>query len=435
MEKFSVFERLRSQTLEVMCSLPDHRQPSNATKYGMEAAGMGALSVFMMQDPSFLRHQERLSSIASNHNFNTLFGCEHIPTPNQIRNMLDDVSPDHFHDLYDQGLDVLNSGGGLSPFKVLGDSYLIALDGTQYHHSSSVHCPNCTVKKRGDKVMYSHSMVCAAIVSPNVKAAIPLVPEFIVPQDGHSKQDCENAAIKRWLNKNSNRYKSLNPTILGDDLLSRQPICEALLKEGFHFILVCKADSHKTLYTFLDGIKLNSKTMTMTKRNQKRVLSYRSMNALPIKDGDDALSVNWIEIQEKDKKTGKLIYTNTFITDHHITTENCRDIADTGRARWKIENENNNTLKTKGYRFEHNYGHGKKHLSSVFATLSLVAFLYHTVMDLIDELYIKAKASQGTKINFFNMARAFTCSLLFTSWDSLMTFILEPPDPHSLGVF
>ncbi len=29
---------------------------------------------------------------------------------------------------------------------------------------------------------------------------------------------------------------------------------------------------------------------------------------------------------------------------------------------WKVENENNNTLKTKGYHLEHNFGHGQKHL-------------------------------------------------------------------------
>jgi hypothetical protein len=37
------------------------------------------------------------------------------------------------------------------------------------------------------------------IVSPGRSAVVPLVPEFIVPQDGHDKQDCEIAAAKRWL--------------------------------------------------------------------------------------------------------------------------------------------------------------------------------------------------------------------------------------------
>jgi hypothetical protein len=47
--------------------------------------------------------------------------------------------------------------------------------------------------------------------------------------------------------------------------------------------------------------------------------------------------------------------------------------------------ENNNTLKTKGYNLEHNYGHGKRHLSSLLATLNLLAFLFHTALDLVDD--------------------------------------------------
>ena len=35
---------------------------------------------------------------------------------------------------------------------------------------------------------------------------------------------------------------------MGDDLYCHQPICESILTEGFNFILVCKPDSHKTLY-------------------------------------------------------------------------------------------------------------------------------------------------------------------------------------------
>ena len=59
-----------------------------------------------------------------------------------------------------------------------------------------------------------------------------------------------------------------------------------------------------------------------------------------------------------------------------------------GRSRWKIENENNNTLKTKGYNFEHNYGHGKQHLAALLASLILLAFLAHTVLDLLDQRYL-----------------------------------------------
>ncbi len=46
-----------------------------------------------------------------------------------------------------------------------------------------------------------------------------------------------------------------------------------------------------------------------------------------------------------------------------------------GRARWKIENETFNTLKNQGYHFEHHFGHGYQHLSTVFAYLMMLAFL------------------------------------------------------------
>jgi hypothetical protein len=42
-----------------------------------------------------------------------------------------------------------------------------------------------------------------------------------------------------------------------------------------------------------------------------------------------------------------------------------------GRARWKVENENNNTLKTKGYSLTHNFGHGKHYLSALLATFEI----------------------------------------------------------------
>jgi hypothetical protein len=429
-----IFSRLMEESQEVMEGLSDNRRPNNALKYKMQDAGMGALSIFMMQDPSFLSHQERLSKKGGIHNFKSLFGCSNIPTPNHIRNMLDNVSPVECEKLYKNGLSLLEEKEGLSQFKTIEDGYLIALDGTQHYSSKNISCEQCSVKHKKE-INYSHSVVCATIVSPNIKEAIPLIPEFIVPQDGHDKQDCENAACKRWLSKNGKTYKHLNPTILGDDLFSRQPICESILNEDYNFILTCKPDSHKTLYEYLDGTKLEKLSVPVKKRYKNYIFQYKFMNSVPIRDGEDALLVNWFEVIHLDKKTGKRIYKNTFITNHRITKENVHKLAAAGRARWRLENENNNTLKTKGYRFGHNYGHGKKNLCSVLATFTIVAFLYHTVMSLVDLLYLKARSANGARINFFNMIKHYTSILLFSSWNSLMSFILEPPDlSETIGI-
>jgi hypothetical protein len=94
----------------------------------------------------------------------------------------------------------------------------------------------------GDKTYY-HSAVTPVIVAPGQEHAIPLRPEFITPQDGHTKQDCEIAAAKRWLEKNAARSAPLKATLLGDDLDSHQPFGRRTLLSDFHFIFVCKPDS------------------------------------------------------------------------------------------------------------------------------------------------------------------------------------------------
>ena len=131
--------------------------------------------------------------------------------------------------------------------------------------------------------------------TPDNNTVIPLEPEFITPQDGHAKQDCENAAAKRWLSQYGLRYRALGVTILGDDLYSRQPLCEAILEHGLSFILVCKPDSHKTLYEWVDGLNSSGGVHTVTgqRRRGKKTQTdtYRFVNRVPLRDGTAALQV------------------------------------------------------------------------------------------------------------------------------------------------
>lgn len=90
-----------------------------------------------------------------------------------------------------------------------------------------------------------------------------------------------------------------------------------------------------------------------------------------------------------------------------------------------MENENNNTLKTKGYHLEHNYGHGKKHLSSLLLTLNLLAFLFHTVLEIMDDKYKLIRDNLPTRQTFFDDIRALTRYSYFDSWDAMLTFMIH----------
>ena len=57
-------------------------------------------------------------------------------------------------------------------------------------------------------------------------------------------------------------HQYLRPVYLGDDLYSRQPLCQTLIERDADFLLVAKSASHTTSYDYLSGLRLLSKTVT-----------------------------------------------------------------------------------------------------------------------------------------------------------------------------
>jgi hypothetical protein len=132
---------------------------------------------------------------------------------------------------------------------------LLALDGVQYCSSQKIQGPCCSSKTHSNgKVSYSHTAVTPVLVKPKGTQVIPLAPEFIAPQDGFEKQDCEINASLRWLESRGTRYAELSVTVPGDNLYYHQPFCRAVPDKKLEFILVCKPDSHKTLYEWVNDL-------------------------------------------------------------------------------------------------------------------------------------------------------------------------------------
>ena len=431
----STFNQLVGQLYSLFEQFPDSRFGDNI-RYSMADAAMGAFSVFFTQSPSFLDAQRTLQITAGCNNTQTLFGMVEIPSDNHIRNLMDGAPPSQLNPIFSAIVTSLNNSKHLEAYRSINNDFLIAMDGVQYFSSSTIHCQNCNSKEhKNGTTSYSHTVITPVIVASGNPRVISLEPEFITPQDGHEKQDCENTAGKRWLQQHGSFYSTLGATILGDDLYCKQPMCEAIIDQGLNFILVCKPDSHSTLYNCIEALEANQKvfTHTVTRRKGKNTFTdnYRWVNQVPLRDSDDALLVNWSELTTTDE-SGKIHYKNAFATNHIITTDNVADVVRDGRARWKVENENNNTLKTKGYHLSHNFGHGKQHLSSLLLTLNLIAFSFHTLLDMFDSNYRIIREFLPRK-TFFDDVRALTRYLCFADWQALMAFMVKklelvPPD-------
>jgi hypothetical protein len=423
------FEGLVGQFRFIVQQFPDQRTGQNSS-YRMEDASLSAFSVFFMQSPSFLEYQKRMEQTKGRSNVQSLFGAHQIPSNNQSRNLLDGVAPFHSYPIFSQIVKELERSGHLEKFRSLNNDLLVPLDGTQYFSSQKIHCQNCSTQQhKNGSITYSHKVITPVIVAPGRDKVINLPPEFITPQDGHDKQDSENAAAKRWFKQHGPEYKELGITITGDDLYSNQPLCEATLAAGFNFVYVCKPDSHKTLSKRVAELELEG---AVERGVVKRWMggkvyetdTYRFVNQVPVRDGQEALLVNWCELTTT-LADGTIVYKNAFVTNHLITTANVKEVVIAGRTHWKVENENNNTLKTKGYHLEHNFGHGKQHLSSLLLTFNLLAHLFHTVLELVDDKYHLLRQTLSSRQTFFDDIRALTRYFCFESWADLLTTMIE----------
>jgi hypothetical protein len=426
-----VFDHLIARLRSVAAGLPDCRTGDN-TQFDMADIALAAFAVFFTQCPSFLSYQRAMEQARSRNNARSLFQVQQIPSDNHIRQTLDPVQPHHLYSLFDDLHQAFEEAGLLEQMRAVQRTRLIALDATWYFSSQSknVCCPNCSCLEHAEgKTTHFHSAITPVIVSPGHRQVVPLRPEFITPQDGQVKQDCEINAAKRWLAAHAARYTTGNDTLLGDDLYAHQPFCRQVLLHGFHFLFTCKPASHATLHQWVEGLEAGRQWHTLKlrvkgKSNRWEHHLYRWANGVPLTDNDDALKVNWCELTITDGQ-GAVRYKNSFITDWNLTADNVAGWVAAGRARWKIENESDNVLKTKGYHLEHNFGHGKKHLASLLATMNLLAFGLHTLLELADTSYRLIRATLGPRRRFFQHLEALTSYLHFESWERLMDFMMR----------
>ena len=398
--------------------VPDQRA-ENAT-ISMPDALMSGFAVFSLKDPSLLAfHGRRMTD----GNLGSIYGIEQVPCDTQMRTILDDVEPASISPVFKDVHRQLERRGELREFVFLGGSYLVSLDGTGYFSSKKIHCPSCLrkVSTKTGEVTYYHQLMAGVIIHPNRREVIPLMPEPIVRQDGETKNDCERNASKRFLFQLKQDYPQLSFTITEDALSPNAPHIRELKKHGFHYILGVKEGDHEYLFEQVKLARQEGRTTEFEQREGGVLHRFSFINQVPLNKSNPDILVNFLEYWEiKKDKTRHF----SWVTDFTISKLNTFSIMRGGRARWKVENETFNTLKNQGYHFEHNFGHGKKNLSVVFATLMMLAFLVDQVQQLACELFQAVLDKKGSKKRLWEHMRALFKTLEFESMQRLFQAIL-----------
>jgi hypothetical protein len=396
-----------------LATIPDYR-PSE-TDISLTDALMSAFAMFSLKSPSLLAFdKERAEG-----NLHTIYGMERVPCDTRMREILDPVSPKMLRPVFTSVFRQLQRGKALEPMAFLDGHYLLALDGTEYFSSKTIHCASCLQKvHRNGSITYFHQLLGAAIIHPDVREVIPLMPEPIVKQDGAAKNDCERNAAKRFVAKLRQDHPHLKFIVTEDSLSSNAPHIETLQDHELHYILGIKEGDHAFLFQQVQAAE-EARHVTYYERHNRAaglVHRFRFVNDVPLNASHTDVRVHFIEYWEigQDK-----VQHFSWVTDLRVTKRNVFHLMRGGRARWKIENETFNTLKNQGYNFEHNYGHGEQNLSVVFAMLMMLAFLVDQAQQLCCALFQAVWAKLGSKRMLWERMRALFYDYAFASMRQL----------------
>lgn len=264
-------------------------------------------------------------------------------------------------------------------------------------------------------------MLGACIVHPNQSNVIPLCPEIIQNGDGAEKNDCERNAAKRFIENFRREHPHLKVIILSDGLSSNAPYIRLLNEHGMKYLLGAKPVDHQFLFNAL---------ATSEKVQYHEVLDeegffhqFHFLNDIALNKSNPDVHVNVLEYRQTDPKGKETTF--SWVTNIHITLINVFELMKGGRTRWKIENETFNTLKHLGYNLEHNYGHGKKFLSTILCLLMLLAFLVDQIQGMTCGLFQAAKKRAGSFQFLWEKQRVLFEFVEWSSWEELYQFIIS----------
>ena len=154
---------------------------------------------------------------------------------------------------------------------------------------------------------------------------------------------------------------------------------------------------------------------------------YRYVNDVPLNKSEPIERVNVLDFVETDKKGDRHIW--SWVTDIPLTEKTIKALMKGGRCRWHIENQTFNTLKKQDYHLEHNYGHGKQHLATNMAYLTVLAFLVDQLQQLGSPEFQKAlkERTRGVRTHLWELMKGYFQTWLIKTWEGLFDAIVSRP--------
>lgn len=346
-----------------------------------------------------------------------------LPDSTTLNNYLERLSPACLSDLRRKMVTSLIRSKAFHKNRFLGKYWVVILDGTGLFHFRERHCENCLVTTVTDEdgrkhKNYYHKVLEAKIVLSD-SIVISLGTEFIENEkEDVSKQDCENAAAKRLLERLKKEYPRLRICVLGDGLYGVEPLMKQCSGYGWKYIFSLKEGLQKNITKDYNDLE------TDMKHEMKELCAeggtgrfYNGVEKLTEKTEIFNVFEYEYEQEKKDREQGEANRIQVhfmWVTNLKLTERNLEGFIRTGRKRWKIENEGFNNQKNGIYKIEH--------LNSRDTNAMKNHYLLTQVADILMQLYLSCN----------KLVKAINQSIKNTSSRLLESFRRQPITPEDV---
>ena len=354
---YSIRKAISSRFPDLFCKFNELTDRCMRKEYSMAKIITGSLFMFVFKETSRNAYNNNRREGSFRKNVLNSFGFN-LPHTDTSDDILRELPPGELEGLKAHLASGLIEQKFFRKFRFLNQSYLVAIDATGIASFDHKHCGHCLTKtsKKG-VVRYFHYVLEAKLVT-STGLSISLASEFIENDPGrdYEKQDCELKAFVRLAAKIKNHFPRLPVCILGDGLYPNNTVFDICQKNNWQFIITLKDGNLKTVQQEVALLKATSskKNVYRATKTTRTTLEYEYLNDMEY----DGRYFSWVECNEtvvciKDETTK--IQRFTYITNVTQNGQNIVQTADSGRLRWKIENEGFNSQKNLGYELEHKF--------------------------------------------------------------------------------
>ena len=303
----------------------------------------------------------------------SIYGIERVPYDTHMRAKRDPISPASLQPLCKIVSRQRQRGQALAPMAAFLTSTLdwTTMARGMFHPRRSL----CVVSAPGSprrSITYAHQILGAAIIHPDMRDVMPLLPAPLVKPEGADKNACERHAAKRVV------ATLHGPSTPQGDCHRRPsefsaPHRETLQAHDLRYMLGVKDGDHTDLFKRVQAAEHAGRVSSAERHDHVAglVQRFRLVNDVPLNASNADV---WVHVIEDWAMGADKVQHFSWVTDLRVSKLHVYRLMGSGRARWKLAHETLTTLKNQGSHVEHHDDHGQKHLSVVLAMRMRLAF-------------------------------------------------------------